>query len=94
MQIAQVLFFIYTVFCLTTPSPPDLFSFAMESIATIASNVAYTFILMYLWSRPAVVQTVVQPLTMVIVISMAILGNKEYLIAVMGNCFPQHLQVT
>ena len=30
---------------------------------------------------------------MIIVIAMAVLGNKEYLIAIMGNCFPQHLQV-
>ena len=38
-------------------------------------------------------QTVVQPLTMVIVIAMVFGGNKEYLIAILGNCFPQHLQV-
>ena len=38
-------------------------------------------------------QTLVQPLTMVIVIVMAIGGLKEYSIAIMGNCFPRQLQV-
>ena len=93
MQTTKVLIFFYTVLCLITPRPPDTFSFIIESIATVASNFAYGFILMYLWSRPAMQQTLVQPLTMVIVVAMATLGNKEYLIAIMGNCFPQQLQV-
>ena len=93
MHATKVLIFLYTVLCLITPRPPDMVSFIMETIATLAANFAYGFVLMYLWSRPAMQQTVVQPLTMVIVIAMAVLGNKEYLIAVMGNCFPKQLQV-
>ena len=93
MHVTRVLIFLYTVLCLIMPQPPDLVSFIMETIATIAANFAHGFALMYLWSRPAMQQTVVQPFTMIIVIAMAVLGNKEYLIAIMGNCFPQHLQV-
>ena len=93
MHVTKVLIFLYTALCLITPRPPDLVSFIMETIATIAANFAYGFALMYLWSRPAMQQTVVQPLTMVIVIAMAVLGNKEYMISILGNCFPQHLQV-
>mgnify|MGYP001199548383 CR=1 FL=1 len=93
MQRVKVIICLYSIMCLITPKPPDTFSFIIETIATIVANLTDGFILMYLWSRPLMQQTLVQPLTMVIVIAMAVGGLKEYLIAIMGNCFPRQLQV-
>ena len=93
MLVTKVVVMIYSILCLFTPRPPEPISFTIETIAVIISSLAYGIILMYLWSRPPMQQTLVQPLTMVIIMATATLGLKEYLISMLGNCFPALFQV-
>ena len=83
---------LYTLIICVVPAPPSIYTFILSTLGLIFSLFSLTMIFQYLWSRPPMQQTVAQPLTMVIVVSMATLTLKEYVIAVLGNIFPSLLQ--
>ena len=84
--------FLYTLSVCLVPAPPSIYTAIISTLGFIVSLFALSLIFKYLLSRPPMQQTVAQPLMMVIVVHMAVLTSKEYMTAVLGNCFPSLLQ--
>ena len=83
---------LYSLLTIVAPQPPSMYTFILDNIATIVSMWAHGLIMMYLWTRPPMQQTVPQHFSMVIIIAMACFNLKEYAISLMGNCFRTEFQ--
>ena len=84
--------FLYTLSVCLVPAPPSIYTAILSTLGLMVFLFSLSLIFKYLWSRPPMQQTVAQPLMMVIVVHMAVLTLKEYMTAVLGNCFPSFLQ--
>ena len=74
------------------PQAPNLYTAAVSAIGMVVSTLSVVLILMYLWTRPPIQQTMVQPVLMVTGIISIFNMWKETLICLLGNCAPAFFQ--
>ena len=88
----KLLIFVYALLVSLVPPAPNLYTFGVSMLGLAVSNLAAVLILMYLWSRPPIQQTLVQPVMILLVIDLETITWKETIISFLGNCTPIHFQ--
>ena len=74
------------------PQAPNLYTAAVSAIGMVVSTLSVVLILMYLWTRPPIQQTMVQPVLTLTAVGSIFNMWKETLICLLGNCAPAFFQ--
>ena len=83
---------VYALLVSLVPPAPNLYTFVVSMLGLAVSNLAGVLILMYLWSRPPIQQTLVQPVMMLLIINFETIAWKDTIINFLGNCTPSFFQ--
>ena len=82
----------YMVLVSLVPPAPNLYTAAISVVGLAVSTLSVVLILMYLWTRPPLQQTMVQPVLILTGITGIFNMWKETIICLLGNCAPAFFQ--
>ena len=88
----KMVIFVYALLVSLVPPAPNLYTFMVSMLGLAVSILAAVMILMYLWSRPPIQQTLVQPVMMLLIIILETITWKDTVINFLGNCTPSFFQ--
>ena len=73
----KMVIFVYALLVSLVPPAPNLYTFMVSMLGLAVSILAAVMILMYLWSRPPIQQTLVQPIMMLLIIILETITWKD-----------------
>ena len=88
----KLVIFLYALLVSLVPPAPNLYTAAVSAVGLSTSTLAASIILMYLWTRPPIQQTLVQPVLILTGITCVVNIWKYTLIGFLGNCAPVFFQ--
>ena len=88
----KLVLFVYTLLVSLVPPAPNPYTFIVSVMGLAVSTLAEVMMLMYLWTRPPIQQTMVQPVLTIAGITYIASIWKDTMIGFLGNCAPTYFQ--
>ena len=88
----KLVIFFYALLVSLVPPAPNLYTATVSALGLFTSTLAAIIMLMYLWTRPPIQQTLVQPVLILTGITCVANVWKSTIIGFLGNCAPVFFQ--